>query len=119
MNDLDDLEIYKEAMRIGDVVWTLVEPWHYFAKDTIGKQLVRSTDSVAANLAEGYGRFHFADNKRFCYYSRDSLREALTWLTKAKERSLLSEDRFSELTKDITILRKRLDSYIKSIGRTA
>jgi four helix bundle protein len=33
--------------------------WDYFLKDTIGKQLVKAADSVAANLSEGFGRYHF------------------------------------------------------------
>ena len=39
--------------------------WEPFAKNTIGTQLVRAADSIGANIAEGYGRGSFADNKRF------------------------------------------------------
>jgi len=117
MKDLEDLEIYQESMRIGEVVWSLVEEWSFFEKKTVGDQVVRSADSVAANLAEGYGRYHFADNRRFCYYSRGSLRETLTWLKKAANRSLIPENTFKELEDSIMTLRKRLDAYIKSIGR--
>jgi four helix bundle protein len=46
-------------MKLGEDVWALVIKWDYFSKDTIGKQLVRAVDSIAANLSEGYGRFHF------------------------------------------------------------
>ncbi len=66
---VNDLEIYRESMRIGEVVWEFVAGWPYFAKDTVGKQLVRAADSMAANLAEGYGRYHFKENQKFCYYS--------------------------------------------------
>nr|WP_229214109.1 four helix bundle protein [Dyadobacter flavalbus] len=45
---LEDLQIYKMAMQLGEEVWSLVEPWSYYVKDTLGKQLVRSADSVAA-----------------------------------------------------------------------
>ena len=38
---LDDLNVYKESMVIGEEVWNLVNKWDYFAKDTVGKQLVR------------------------------------------------------------------------------
>ena len=52
--------------------------------DTIGKQLVRSADSIAANISEGFGRYHFKDSKRFYYISRGSLFETKTWLEKSK-----------------------------------
>jgi four helix bundle protein len=54
---LEDLEIYKVAMEIGDIVYHLVATWDYFDRDTLGKQLVRSADSIALNISEGYGRF--------------------------------------------------------------
>lgn len=79
---INDLEIYRDAMSLGETIWSLVAHWDYFAKDTLGKQLVRSADSIAANLSEGHGRFHFKENIKFCYYSRGSLTESQTWIEK-------------------------------------
>ncbi len=114
--DLEDLEIYQESMRLGELVWDEVVGWNYFAKDTIGKQFVRSMDSVAANLAEGYGRYHFKENRRFCYISRGSLRESGTWLTKAHNRGLVCDELFRTMVEAFRTLRRRLDTYIKTIG---
>lgn len=58
---LEELEIYQLSMEIGEKVWEIVNAWDYFAKDTIGKQLIRSTDSIAANISEGFGRYHYKD----------------------------------------------------------
>jgi four helix bundle protein len=55
---LEELQVYQLAMDIGERVWELVIKWDYFAKDTLGKQLVKAADSVAANLSEGFGRFN-------------------------------------------------------------
>ena len=54
-------------MEMADIIRTSVLSWGYFHKDTIGKQLVKSADSIAANLSEGFGRFHYKENKQFCY----------------------------------------------------
>ena len=113
---LEDLKIYGQAMNLGEEVWKEVTKWNYFDKDTIGKQVVRSVDSVAANISEGYGRYHYKDSKKFYYYSRGSLYETKTWLTKANKRKLINEDLYDELTNEITVLGKMLNSYIKSIG---
>lgn len=52
---LEEFKVYQASMQIGEEVWSMVGKWDYFSKDTIGKQLVRSTDSIAANLSEGFG----------------------------------------------------------------
>ena len=77
---VEDLDIYQMAEELSDRVWEICIKWDYFAKDTIGKQLVRSTDSISANLAEGHGRYHFNDRLKYCYYARGSLEETKSWL---------------------------------------
>lgn len=113
---LEELKVYNLSMDIAEECWIDVTNWDFFAKDTIGKQLVRAIDSVAANLSEGFGRFHYNDTKKFGYYSRGSLYESKTWLTKAKNRKLISIERFSYYTENINIIGKMLNKYIKSIG---
>jgi len=114
---LEELQVYQLSMELGDRIWEIVINWDYFLKDTIGKQLVRAADSVAANLSEGFGRFFYKENKQFCYYSRGSLFETRTWLTKAKNRKLISEDKLENFSNDIDLIGKMLNNYIKSIGK--
>ena len=64
---LEALEVYKVAMEIGEIVWTIVDKWDYFPKKTLGAQYVEAADSIAMNISEGYGRFHYKENKNFCY----------------------------------------------------
>jgi four helix bundle protein len=114
---LNDLEIYREAMGIGEEIWSIVTRWDFFAKDTVGKQIVRAADSVAANLAEGYGRFHYKENQKFCYYSRGSAEETQTWLEKAARRDLVERESARTLYDRIETLKKRINAYIQSIGQ--
>jgi four helix bundle protein len=116
--NLDDLKIYNRAMEIGEKVWLDVANWNYLEKDTIGKQLIRAVDSIAANLSEGYGRYHYKEEKNFAYYSRGSLYETKTWLTKARNRKLINDEKFLEYSNSLTILVKMLNNYIKTIGPT-
>ena len=60
---LEDLEVYQIAETFSNEIWAIVLEWNYFAKDTVGKQLVRAADSISANIAEGFGRYHYKDNK--------------------------------------------------------
>ena len=114
---LNDLEVYKVSMEIGDIISDMVEKWNSFAKDTLGKQIVRSADSIALNISEGYGRFHFAENKNFCYYSRGSAYETVTAIQKAKKRNLISEEEFNIIQKKFLLYLKLMNAYIKSIGK--
>ena len=79
-------------------------------------QLVRSADSIASNIAEGFGRYHLKENKNFNYYARDSLFETKTWLVKANKRKLVDAKIFGKFMDELDVLGKRLNSYINSIG---
>lgn len=114
---LEEFKVYQLSMEIADKIWIIVDGWDYFSRDTIGKQLVRSVDSVSANLSEGYGRYHFRENINFSYYSRGSLFETQTWLTKARNRNLLKSSDYEIFSKDLEDIAIRLNNYIKSIGK--
>ena len=114
---LEDLQVYQLAMAIGERVWEIVIEWDYFARDTIGKQLVKAADSVAANISEGWGRYYYKENRQFCYYSRGSLKETLTWLRKAHNRGLIDARNFESFRKDINVTSVKLNNYISSIGK--
>ncbi len=113
---LDELKVYQLAMNLGEEIWKLVGGWNYHAKDTIGKQLIRAADSVAANLGEGFGRFFYKENRQFCYCSRGSLFETRTWLTKARNRSLVTKEQFDSMVRALDIIAVKLNNYINSIG---
>jgi len=114
---IDNLEIYNLSIGIGENVWGIVMKWDHFSKDTIGKQLVRSADSVAANISEGYGRFHFKEEKQFLFYARGSLHETRTFINQAHSRKLISDQSYNELNEQIELLFKKLNSFINSINR--
>lgn len=113
---VEDLEIYRMAEELSDKIWEICIKLDYFARDTVGRQLVRSADSISANLAEGHGRYHFNDRLRFCYYARGSLLECKSWLFKAIRRNLIKNE-VEEVTEIIEILPKRLNAYIGSIKK--
>ncbi len=115
---LEEFKVYNMAMEIGEEVWNIVMRWNFFERDTVGKQLVRAIDSVAANLIEGYGRYHYREAKHFGYYSRGSLFESKTWITKANNRNLIDDDSFKNLMDKLDSIGVKLNNYINSIGNT-
>jgi four helix bundle protein len=116
--NLEDLEVYQLAEKFGDEIWDLVAGWDYFAKDTMGKQIVRSADSISANIAEGYGRYHYKENRNFCYFSRGSIIETKGWLKKSRNRKLITEEQFNSLFEKLQNIHLKLNAYLKFIGKT-
>lgn len=116
--NFEDLQVYQLAERLCDMIWTVVAGWDYFAKDTIGKQIVRSADSIGANISEGIGRGSFQDNRRFVKIARGSLNETQHWLRRAYKRNLLTKEQVSELSPLVDELAPKLNAYLKSIGST-
>ncbi len=55
----EDLKVLKSAEAIADAVYKSAEGWNEFARDVVGKQIACAADSVGANIAESFGRFHF------------------------------------------------------------
>ena len=113
---LDQLEVYQIAMAIGEDVWQAVDTWEDFPKNTIGGQFCEAADSIAANISEGYGRYHYKENRNFCFYARGSLLETKTWLIKSYHRKLVSEDIFRRMSDQLFRCHLMLNKYIKSIG---
>ena len=112
---LDDLDIYQHALEIGECAWNIVLKWDNFSKRTVGGQFVEAADSIAANIAEGYGRYFYKDRKQFYYYSRGSLLETKTWSMKSFTRSLISKEEFDTIGVKLRILHLKLNGYIKKL----
>ncbi len=110
------LHIYKLSEKLADEIWRVVIGWNFFAKNTVGVQIVKAADSIGANIAEGSGRGSDPELKRFLRISRGSLYETQHWLRRAYNRRLLSEAQVNSLLPIITELTPRLNSYLGSIG---
>ncbi|MBE9000907.1 four helix bundle protein [Nostoc sp. LEGE 12447] len=111
-----ELQVYQLSEQLADDIWKIVEEWNFFAKDTIGKQIVRSADSIGANIAEGVGRGSFQDNRRFIKIARGSLNETQHWLRRAYTRNLLTTEQINAIKTIINELAPKLNSYLNSIG---
>jgi four helix bundle protein len=112
---LDELEVLGEAQRIADEVWARVISWDGLPREVVGLLLARAVDSVGANIAEAFGRFHYADKVRFLYYARGSLFETLYWIGRAKSRGLLPEEEVEDLDERLNHVGRQLNAFIRSL----
>jgi len=109
------MTVYKYAEQLADMIWDDFDNWPEKAQRTIGYQIIRSADSIAANLAEGYGRFTHADRKRFYIIARGSFEETKAWLRKAIRREIVSSpSRIEEYKTLIDALGPLLNGFIRA-----
>lgn len=110
---LNDVSAYKKAYRLSNLVWAEVMKWDYFAKDTIGKQFVRSIDSISANIAEGFGRHFKKDKIKFYRYAFGSLIESKDWNQKALDRRLFEPETYQIIFDELDQLPREINYLIK------
>lgn len=112
---LEDLRVLQAAEALADRVWERAHQWAELARDTVGKQIIRACDSIGANIAEAFGRFHYGEKLQFLYYARGSLFETKYWVNRAYARQLLTADEQSAESEALTLLAKQLNTYARSL----
>lgn len=81
----------------------------------IGDQFIEAVDSVGANIAEGFGRFHFLDKNKFYFNARGSLLESKHWLDLLEEREKIDKEQLSKFTECYKNLHPALNGLIESV----
>ena len=117
--NFEKLQVYKLSEVLADAIWDVVQGWSYFARDTVGKQMIKAADSIGANIAEGTGRGSLVDNRRFIRMARGSLYETQPWLRRAFRRSLLTKRQVNTLSPLVSELTPKLNAYFRSVNAAA
>jgi len=84
---------------------------------SLGDQILRAARSSTANLAEGYGRFHYMDNAKFCSNSRGSCWEVLDHLITAYDEGFIPADTLSKGRDLVNIAVKLVNGYMNYLKR--
>jgi four helix bundle protein len=111
----ESLEIYRLALDLSALAWTIYLGLTKEFRYAIGGQFLESVDSIGANIAEGFGRYHYKDSLKFYYNSRGSLLEAKHWLTLLRKRELAPESLCNDALKLADALGKKLNNFINSL----
>jgi four helix bundle protein len=112
MADFRDLEVWKESRKLRNRIQEVVKEFPKEEKYRIVDQIIRSSRSVTANIAEGYGRYHYQENIQFCRQARGSLVETIDHLVTAQDCGYITEDSFNELELTYNQILKMLNGYI-------
>ena len=114
----EDLECWKQCRALRLFVAKKIVPslpsWERYR---LGDQLLRAARSTTANIAEGYGRFHYLDNAKFCSNARGSCSEVLDHLIAANDEGLISSDALAQGREMVDSAVKLLNGYMKYLKR--
>ena len=77
MASFEELTLWKKARDLRNKVFDMVKTFLSDEKFKLSDQIIRSSRSIATNIAEGHGRFHFQENIQFCRVARGSISETL------------------------------------------
>ena len=112
---LEDVRVLKNAEQIADAIYKIASHWNEFARDVVGKQISRAADSIGANIAESFGRYHFGEKIQFLYYARGSVFETKYWLNRASTRELISSTDAQSYVTRLTDIARQLNLYVSSL----
>jgi len=106
------LEVWKEARKLRAMVIDFCKNISKEEKFRLVDQIKRASRSITANIAEGYGRFHYADNLRFCRTARGSLHETWDHFTVAFDETYITKDALTLYRTQYEKVLKLLNGYI-------
>lgn len=112
---LKDLEVYKLSRELSRIAWKIYEKLDWKTQKINGDQFIESTDSTGANIAEGYGRYHYLDRIKFYYNSRGSFLECTEhWVELLYERGKIAEDFYKKYKDTAQKFSLKLNNFIAS-----
>ena len=110
---LENLDVYRISRELSILAWEIYKNLELDQKIIVGQQYVKSVDSIGANIAEGYGRYHYLDKIRFYYNARASLFEAIHWADILYERELVKEEKYNIFISKAESLQGKINGWIK------
>ncbi|MFT5633498.1 MAG: four helix bundle protein [Rubritalea sp.] len=120
VKSFEDLEAYKASRVYRMFIHSKIIPL-FLAKNEYDllNQIKRSARSITANISEGYGRFHYMDNSKFCGIARGSLYETLEHTITAHDEQLITDELLQESRTLFNNAIAPLNGYINYLFRAA
>lgn len=114
-----DLEVWKTGRAIRRQFYRVAQRLPNHERYNLASQIRRAAVSLTANIAEGYGRFHFKENIQCCRISRGSAYELIDHLIACQDETYLTAEETDSLHEELLTFLRLLNGYIRSIGTPA
>jgi four helix bundle protein len=112
-----DLEAWQKAHELALEIYKILKNLPKEERYGITDQLRRSSASVGANIAEGFGRFHYNDKKKFYYQARGSVTEIQNFLFLTRDLCFIKTEVFEDLLNKAEKVKQLINGLIRSIEK--
>ncbi len=112
-----DLKCWQKGRELRKALYIVANNLPDKEKYSLASQIRRAAVSITANIAEGYGRYHYKENIQFCRHSRASIYESEDHLITCLDEKYIDEEMYKELIKLVVETRKILDGYIRYLEK--
>ena len=112
IKSFEDLKVWQKARELRNSVFVLTKKLPVEEKYRLKDQLIRASRSVTANIAEGYGRFHYQEYIQYCRQARGSVYEVLDHLICAEDQGFINSKEMENFRKSIEDCIRLLNGFI-------
>src|SRR5437588_3348656 len=109
----ENLEVYQVAREFRKKMYAVTRDLPEFEKFELASQVRRAAVSLTNNIAEGHGRYHFADQVRFFLAARGSLQELVDDLNVCDDEKYLQNDEVAELKEKAWSVLGLINGYLR------
>jgi len=113
----EDLDVWKLARDLRREIYKITKTYPKEETFRLVDQMRRAAISSTANIAEGFGRFHFQENIQFCRQSRGSLYEIIDHLITSNDEGYLPDEKYESLKSHTYRTIKVLNGYIAMLKK--
>lgn len=111
-----DLEVWKLGRALRRKLYELANTLPAEERYNLAGQIRAAAISLTANIAEGFGRYHYKENAQFCRIARGSACEAQDHLLTCLDEGYIAPSLHQELDQELITFLRTLNAYIKAIG---
>ena len=116
---IQELKVYQLSRELSSKAWEIYGKLSFEQKKLFGDQFLRAIDSIGANIAEGYARYHDLDQVRFYHVGRASMSEAINhWASLLLERKVISDTDYNFLFEKSKELEIKLNNFISTTRKS-
>ncbi len=108
-----DLDVWRLGAEIVNESYKTTDKYPKEEKYSLVNQIRRSAVSICANIAEGYGRYHYMDKVKFYLNARGSLYELESHLILSEQLNFINKDTLTFFQENIRDLSVKLNNLIQ------
>jgi four helix bundle protein len=114
ISKLEDLDVWKEARILTKIIYQITAKFPSSEQFNLTKHLRECARNIPANIAEGFGRFHYQESMQFYRIARGSLTELKSDCYTSFDCQYLNQIQLNKLLEQCEKVGRLLNGFIRS-----